>query len=80
MPPPCRAIALLRQVPSRIVDYSGTKSSLYLRQPRQSFNLGKRQIALTAGFVGYEYEEVPDHHFIVDYVLLGLVFNIHRIG
>jgi len=26
---------LLRQMPSRIVDYSGTESSLYLRQPRQ---------------------------------------------
>jgi hypothetical protein len=31
---------LLRQMPSRIVDYSGTTSSLYLRQPRQSLNLG----------------------------------------
>jgi hypothetical protein len=28
-------------MPSRIVDYSGTTSSLYLREPRQSLNLGK---------------------------------------
>jgi len=33
---------LLRQMPSRIVDYSGTTSSLYMRQPQQSFSLGNR--------------------------------------
>jgi hypothetical protein len=32
---------LLRQMSLRIVDYSGTTSSLHLRQPRQSLNLGK---------------------------------------
>jgi len=35
---------LLRQMPSRIVDYSGTESSLYLRQLRQSLNLVKVEI------------------------------------
>jgi hypothetical protein len=29
-------------MPSRIVDYSGTTSSLYTRQPRQSLNLGQK--------------------------------------
>ena len=33
---------LLRQMTSRIVHYSGTTSSLYLRQPRQSLKLGTR--------------------------------------
>jgi hypothetical protein len=31
---------LLRQMPSRIGDYSGTPSFFYLRQPIQSLNLG----------------------------------------
>ena len=30
-----------RQMPLRIVHYNETASSLYLRQPRQSLNLGK---------------------------------------
>jgi len=33
---------LQRQMPSRIVNYSGTTSSLYLRQPRQSLNSGMK--------------------------------------
>ena len=37
---------LLRQMPSHIVDYSGTTSSLHLRQPRQSLNLGKNNPSL----------------------------------
>ena len=35
---------LLRQMSSRIVDYSGTTSSLYLRQPLQSLNLGEKEL------------------------------------
>jgi hypothetical protein len=35
---------LLCQMPSRIADYSGTASSLYLRQPRQSLILGQIQV------------------------------------
>jgi hypothetical protein len=31
---------LLRQMPFRIGDYSGITSSLYLRKPRQSIDLG----------------------------------------
>jgi len=32
---------LLRQMASRIGNYSGTPFSLYMQQPQQSFNLGK---------------------------------------
>ena len=35
---------LLRQMSSRIVDYNGTTSSLYLRQPLQSLNLGEKEL------------------------------------
>jgi hypothetical protein len=46
-----------RQKPIRIVHYSGTASSLYLRQPRQSLKLGYREEGQEiSGLVYYEFE------------------------
>ena len=38
-------------MPSRIIDYSGTTSSLYLRQPRQSLNLSKSNLITIYNFI-----------------------------